>query len=869
MTKAVLMIIGLTLIFIMPFTLAGQENEDSELRPLKIVLAELEKAYDVKFSYMEEAIQDILVGRFNRPEKIESILIELLSGTDVSYKIIDAKNIILIKSKKKQKQKEQTTSSQNGSISGFVRDASSKECLIGANVFLLGTNWGDATNLQGFFSLLQIPEGRYILACHYMGYKPYKIPIEIKAGQKKSVTIAMEPDEITGEEIVIIADSVRSTIERMFTRPLSKIEIKPIEIKNLPQVAETDILRSFQSMPGITAVSDFSSALYIRGGTSDQNLYQIDGADVYNPEHAFGLFSTFNTDAIKNVELSKGGFGAEYGGRLSSVMNITNMEGNREKFEGTASLSLLSGKTNLQFPVKNYGAVSVSLRRTYFDQTVGRAIKDIPNYYFYDGSVKGFFQIDDKNYLTVSMFKGRDVFDLTSNTHTNDDGDIDLNWGNTNGSIRWTRVFNPQWFANFWVTGSLYDCNFNFDRIQRFAQNNRITDWSLKGNITYKQSQYLTYKVGFEQKNLNVSWKVNDEPSALFVNYKNPAYLIVTYFQTDWEPNKQWFIETGFRTNYFNSQKKIILVEPRGSIKYRLTESSNIKAAGGLFYQFLHRIPMDMYGVWMTSNDYYKPSSALHAILGYQYQWQDIYELEVETYYKKYYNIYAYNPNFTITMRPTSYDPVGNSVYNNLDGMLNIGDGYSAGLEIMLKKIAGPLTGWTGLTLSRTLNRFDGVNQNKSFTPRHDRTVMVNTTCNADVRNTMRWLKNKPLQQEKSKWILGINFVYSTGQPITLVGSSYWIRSSPDAHQLIYKYPSTINKFRLPYYARLDLSVTYQRQYTRWLMEYYLQIFNVGFRQNVWYVEYKTFNREGQIFQTVKPVPMFPIVPTFGVNCKF
>ncbi|MCK5033625.1 MAG: TonB-dependent receptor, partial [Calditrichia bacterium] len=271
-----------------------------------------------------------------------------------------------------------------GTINGFVYDESNLETLIGANVYLNENFLGSSTNLSGYFVIPDVTAGEYTLICEYIGYKSKTQKVVVKSNKEQRLHIKLSEAMLQSETIVVEADSIR-TSEKLFRQPISKVVLSALEIKRIPQVAETDLLRSLQTLPGIVPLSDFSSALYVRGGTPDQNLYMIDGADVYNPEHAFGIFSTFNTDAIKHVDLSKGGFSSEFGGRLSSIMNVTYLDGNREEFEGSVSISLLSAKTTLQMPLGNFGSISGSIRRTYFDQTAAKFIDDIPNYYFYDG----------------------------------------------------------------------------------------------------------------------------------------------------------------------------------------------------------------------------------------------------------------------------------------------------------------------------------------------------------------------------------------------------------------------------------------------------------------------------------------------------
>jgi len=248
---------------------------------------------------------------------------------------------------------------QNGNISGFVFDDSNGESLSGANIYLENVLLGGVTNTSGYYVISDIPPGDYILICSYIGFKDFRDEISLGEDQSIRLNIQLEHALLETETVVVTADSVRTALQ-LYRKDISKISISPMEIKNLPAVVEADLLRTLQSLPGILPISDYSSEIYVRGGTSDQNLYLIDGADVYNPEHAFGLFSTFNTDAIKDIEVSKGGFSADYGGRLSAVLSVTNLDGNRKSFEGTGEVSLLSAKATLQLPIGQFGSISAN-----------------------------------------------------------------------------------------------------------------------------------------------------------------------------------------------------------------------------------------------------------------------------------------------------------------------------------------------------------------------------------------------------------------------------------------------------------------------------------------------------------------------------
>ncbi len=745
------------------------------------------------------------------------------------------------------------------SISGFVFDQSNGESLIGANVFLTPGYRGATSNLSGYYVIPDVASGSYVLHAQYIGYKLFAQEVTIHGGETVKINITLQTEALQTEEIVVLGDSM-PRIEELYRRPISKLELTGLEIAKIPQVAEADLLRSLQTLPGVVSISDFSSALYVRGGSSDQNLYLIDGTDVYNPEHAFGLFSTFNTDAIKKVELSKGGFGAEYGGRLSSVLNVTNLDGNREEFEGSGSLSLLSARTTLQMPIGHMGSISGSIRRTYFDKTIGAAIDDIPDYYFWDGNLKGYFELDNKNYLTISGYGGQDVLGFTFNKKAESRTGFDVSWGNTTGSVRWTRVFTPKLFANFWMTGSRFRSTFKFTEPFDFSDANFVSDITVKGNMEYYASEKWTTRFGFEQKFLHGIFEQEFPDGRVDVNRRRRQST--AYAQVNYRPNSSWDIEPGVRFDYFDAERNYKHLDPRLTVRYRLTESSNVKAAAGIYHQYLHRLERPFFvGIWTSSDENQQESASQHLILGYQKQFNEAYELEVEGYLKTYHNVYSLNQNIIASVVPTSNDAEGKALYTNTQGLFHRGDGNSRGLEFLLRKNSGNVTGWLALSWARTLMTFDDINQERAFPPRHDRTVNINWVSSLDIKNTLRVLRGESTHRDKGRWILGTNFIYNSGQPITVPSSYYAIRRTPDDRLWTRENPTTINAYRLPPYVRFDLSISYLRQLAHWSYEPYLQIYNLGNRKNIWFLEYDGAK--------VDKVSMFPILPTIGVNFKF
>lgn len=763
------------------------------------------------------------------------------------------------------------TFAQNGeaTLNGFVYDASNGEALIGANVYLKEVSRGASTNVSGYYVIPNLKAGSYELTVSYIGYKSFSQKISLKSGEEKRIDVSLKTEVLVGEEVVVTADSIR-TIDKLFNKPVSKIDLSPVQLGKVPQAVESDLLRTLQSLPGIVPLSDFSSAIYVRGGTPDQNLFLVDGTDVYNPEHAFGLFSTFNTDAIKKVEVYKGGFGAEYGGRLSSVINITNNDGNRNEFEGKVSVSLLSVNTTLQTPIGSIGSLSGSLRRTYIDQTIAKVIDDVPDYYFLDGNVKAFFDIDNSNKLSVSFYGGIDDLNFVLDKERAQSLGFDYVWGNQTGSINWRTIISPKVFGNFWITASRFFSDFDFDDVE-FTEKNRIRDVTFKGAVEYFYSDQLNFKFGFEQK--NVSGSLKQDFIGGKVDVAKFRRLYSTYFTTTWQPNILWNIEAGLRADYFDSDKDYQNLDPRLSIKYRLTETSNLKFSTGLFHQYANRIPRLFFvSIWTTADEYIQGSSAAHFILGYQKEISQNIEFEAEAYYKDYSNIYSYNPTFLADISADGYSDENEPLFNTTKGLFNKGNGNSLGIELLLRKDVGAITGWVAYSFAKTEYTIDRVNSGKAFNPRHDRTHSVNLVANFDLNNVFNELRGRQFVQSDKTWMLGFNFTYFSGQPITLPASVYVVNQAPDwdlNQNSPAIYPSGINEFRLPYYARLDFSLTYEIQYDGWSLAPYLQIFNMLNRKNVWFIEYENKIKDGILTQKVENVNMFPILPSIGVNIRF
>ncbi|MDR3611732.1 MAG: TonB-dependent receptor, partial [Ignavibacteriaceae bacterium] len=719
-------------------------------------------------------------------------------------------------------------------ISGYIYN-SRGEALFGADIHIDGTHKGATTNLIGFFAIRGVDPGEKVILASFVGYKNQSRKLNVKKSNNEVIKIYLEDDIIEKQEVIIRVDPIRS-IEKRFLDPISFIELNTSEINNIPRLVEADLFRSLQTIPGVQPISDFSSSLYIRGGTPDQNLYLVDGTEVYNPEHAFGLFSVFNTSVIKNVEFSKGGFGAEYGGHLSSVLNVTNMEGNRNNFKADVDVNLISAAATFEAPLGSIGSVSGSFRRTFIDQTYAKVIKEIPDYYFYDGNLKAYFDLGEKDKLSLSFFGGRDKLNYVFDKSIANSVSFQNDWGNTTAGINWIRVINPDLVATFWATVSGFSSNFYFPDVG-FVEKNDILDYSIKGNFEYFLNKELSLKAGFENK--IISGLLNEQFPGDIVNIGMHRDQYSGYITSNYRPYEMLAIEAGLRYDFFRSDKDYQNLDPRFVIKYKLNGLSNIKFSAGIYHQYLNRIPrLFLTSIWTSADKNTLGSSANHFILSYQRDIEHMYTLDLDLYYKRYFNIYSFNQNYLSDIVPEYYDSRGEPIFTDSKGLYDRGDSKSLGLEIMLRKEYGYITGWLGYTYSLTKTETDGINNNQYYYPRQDRTHTINAIANVNINDFISSLNGKQSLTSSSKWTLGINFIYATGQPITVPNSTYYFNQLPDWDNSKFNvslFPSEINSVRLPPYIRMDVNLTWEKNYDNWTLSPYLQIFNVGNRKNTWF----------------------------------
>lgn len=719
-----------------------------------------------------------------------------------------------------------------GTIHGFVREKDSKEPIIMGNVWIKGTTIGTTTNMKGYYVLPSLDPGTYEIRFAYVGYTAVEISQTLVNGDDVQLDVLLELEPVKVKEVVVTAERGKREID---ITP-SQIAVQVPQIRAIPQVAEPDLFRAIQMLPGVATLSDFSAGLYIRGGSPDQNLILLDQIDVYNPNHLFGFFSTFNTDAIKSVELLKGGFPAMYGGRLSSVLNVYNKEGDRESVHGVVRASLLSASTTIEGPWKK-GSWMFSGRRTYLDLAGKIADFDLP-YYFYDAHGKINFDIDERNQASASFYLGDDLLDLGQNGMN-----IKLDWGNKTFSTQWTHLFSSKLFSHFVFAGSRFDSDtqIKFDDIS-FGILNRITDLALKGSLTYSPTTKHSMDFGFEGKKLDFDLNYEIVGSKYLNSFAGNYYAL--YFQDNYRLGLYNILQAGVRFDHYTDGNYSRLV-PRLSLKHLLNDRSNLTITYGRYSQFLNLVQqegMSFADMWFPVDKTFKPGEADHYILGYSFDNKVTFSLDVEAYYKHYTNVAEYrsseNRGFDEQL---DHQTAAQNFFS--------GKGEAYGGDIYLRnKIAG-FAGWIGYSLSWTKKQVEGYNFDKEYYPTYDR------------RHTITAIQDCHLS---SKWRLNFAFKYGSGQPYTEATARYAVQEPGGT---IYYLPleGEKNFYRLPAYHRLDVGAFYETHFFKKDAEVFIQIVNVYNHKNVWFRRYQTSNNPA----TVEDVTMIPFLPTFGMSVKF
>ena len=747
-------------------------------------------------------------------------------------------------------------------ISGTIKSQLKGESIISASVRVLNYQAGTSTNEYGFYSLV-LPSGDYTLVVSSVGKLSDTFNIKLNENAEQNFFLKEEVNELS-EVTVKASSSVGRTISGT-QMGIEKLTTK--EIKNMPVLfGEKDLLKTIQLLPGIKSAGDGNSGLYVRGGTADQNQIILDEANIYNASHLFGFFSTFNSDAVKDIAVYKSAMPANYGGRLSSVLDVRMNEGNNQKTEFSGSLGLISAKFNVEGPIqKNKSSFLISGRRTYADVFL-RLDDNFKNnqLYFYDLNAKMNFEINKKNKIYLSGYFGKDLLGFNKQ--------FVINWGNGTGTFRWNHIFNQRLFSNTSLIFSNYNYAFTVKNgtndIRIFSQ---IKDWNLKQDYQYSVNNSNSLKFGWNsiyhsirpgEITGNAGSSINDKIQAKRNSFENALYISNTV-----KPTTKLTLTTGARLtafsvlgggNYYNIDpngkildtlkyksgeivKTYWNIEPRVAIGFMFNNNASVKASYTRNTQYMHLIssyngssPLDK---WISTSNLIKPQISNQYSVGYYANLLlNKYELTAEAYYKDMANIMDYRDGADIFLNET------------IESQLLYGKGRAYGIELMMKKKVGKLTGWISYTLSKTERKINGINNNEWYNAKQDRTH--------DVAIVAMYEINK-------KWALSANFVFYTGDAVTFPSGKYTIGG-----QTTYYYTSR-NADRMSNYHRLDVAATLQLKKTKkWSKELTFGIYNIYGRQNAYTINFAD-NKENPNKTDIVKTSLFSFVPSISYNFKF
>jgi len=727
---------------------------------------------------------------------------------------------------------------QTSSISGFVRDSESGETLLLANVRLKDTLIGAATNNSGYYTITGLPAGSYVVQISYIGYQQLEIDVTLGEDEQRRLDVDLPPLSLAVDEVVVTAEA--DTEEEQ--RRLGVNKMPTATIRQLPTILEPDVFRSLQLLPGVKSASDFSSGLYIRGGSPDQTLILLDRTTVYNPTHFFGVFSTFNPDAIKDVRLYKGGYGAEYGGRIGSVVDIYNKDGNRRTNEGSVSLGLLASRALIEGPHKK-GSWMFAIRRSTVEPLLAFArnqdVEGIPDtFYFVDTNGKVNFDVNDDNRLSVSFYAGQDVVDVPIAESVS----ARLRYGNRTLSTNWTRLFSERLFSNFTITGSHYFSKpvFEFATTEVFQEND-VWDYSVKGDFEYLPDSRRALKAGFWTGNYRFDFRsVFDGLEGL--NLKTRAIYTNVFGEYIYRPTSDWTITTGLRGAYF-SDGDYVRFEPRLAVERRLTDNLYAQLGAGRYHQFLTLVTNEAFSgldTWLSAAENVEPAYGDQIVTGLKYASDRGYRIEWEGYYRTMRDLFSLNP-FLPDVAGLDYDE-----------LFHVGEGYAVGSELFIQGQVGRFSGFAGYTLGLTERRFPTINENAYYPPKYDRTHDLNVTSTARIT---------------SKWEFTSVFTYATGQAYTRPASQYRLSNSPFEASQTEILVSPFNGARLPNYHRLDVGFTRKGSLFGAESELQLQVINVYSRRNVWFYFYES-EEDGSFKRTT--VPQIPVpIPNISFTLRF
>ena len=782
----------------------------------------------------------------------------------------------------------QAQSGNTRNISGIVKNADSGERLPFADIIIKGENKGTSTNVDGYFSLFNVPTDSFRLEIMYVGFQATELLIEAGNDDIEDLEIDLSSG-VALNEITINANSFKIMNA---SEGVSMVRVSPAKLALLPNVGEVDIFRSLQLLPGISGSNESSSGLFIRGGTPDQNLVLFDGMTVYNVDHFFGFFSAFNADAVKDVQLFKGAFPAKYGGRLSGVVDLTGKTGSTDEFHANIGLNLLSSKASVQIPIFKKASLLISGRRSYTDiirSGVYNKIFDVftqggepnvpdnldltintiePDFYFYDFNAKLSFQPTKKDVISLSFYNGKDnleekndvVVDIPLGGNIPDRRltlDIDelTTWGNRGTSLKWSRQWNPKWYTNVLFAYSNYYSEYDrrigvelgipsLDSIQFTNQlstyeDNNVQDLTFRFDNEIQLNEKHKFEFGVLASRVNLDYILTRDDTLNILNQIQEGDNFAAYIQENWQPNKNLNINAGLRATYYSLSDKIYYA-PRFSAQWNLTDDLKLKTGLGRHFQFVNRVINESVtegsrDFWLLADDdLVNVSQADHYVVGASYQYKG-FVFDVEAYHKNYYNLAEFS------LRFQRQDTEIEELFFN-------GDGYSRGTEFLIQKAQGQYTAWASYTLAEVVHTFPSLNDGNPFPALHD------------TRHEFKMVHS----YEAKDWVLALTFVYASGKPYTEPDGQYTV-TLLDGSQNTYISVGRKNGVRLPAYHRLDFSVTRKIEFGRFKGNVSGSVFNFYDRKNIWYREFDFSQTPG----IITDIRYLGLTPNLSVNLSF
>lgn len=758
-------------------------------------------------------------------------------------------------------------------LSGYLKNKANGEALIGATVYIPQLRTGVITNPYGFYSI-SVPAGTYTVNFSFIGYQTQSPFVNLTTSKQMNIMLEEETKQI--DEVVVTGEKKNRNVENL-QMSMEKVQVKMI--RKLPSfMGEVDVIKSITLLPGIQNGGEGSSGLYVRGGGPDENLMMLDEAPVYNASHLLGFFSVFNSDAINDVQVYKGGIPAEYGGKASSVIDIRMKDGNSQKLGVNGGIGNISSRLTVEAPIiKDKWSFIVSGRRTYADylgKLIGIEELKENQLYFYDLNLKTNAQINDKNRIYLSAYTGSDYFKVGESIY--------MRWGNLTSTARWNHLFSSKLFSNTSLIFSRYNYNLGVpgNGADQFDWTSQISDYNFKEDFTWYLNAKNKLTLGFNLIYHHFEpGQIDANEKSYFTDLKLTNYNALdhsVYVSNEQSIGSRLTLRYGIRYSYFQqigkgkvreylnpdkpNENEVIgtkeygpgklvppsyhNLEPRLALKYMLNPESSVKASYNRMVQNLHLIsntnsptPLD---IWLPSSTYIKPLIANQVGLGYFRNFnKNMFETSAEVYYKKMENVIDYVDGAELFLK------------ENLETELLRGSGYAYGLELYAKKQEGRLTGWLSYTLARSMRKIPGINEGKAYPSSYDRTHNISLVTNYDL---------------SKRWNLSTSWIFATGNPTSFHIAKYEVQGNS-----MYYYSSR-NGNRIPDYHRLDISLTYdfkKNEHRKVKQSINFSIYNLYARRNAYSVYFKQNEDNPNITEATRLSIIGSMIPSVTYNFNF